>query len=633
MKKFTHSILPSICIAMLASFSVNASNDANLLDSTPVSYFPTEECYASEVIYFHQGLMTNGNPIGADRSNPMTALYQPDASNAPGGFVSLGVDGYIILGFDGVVYDAPGDDFMIYETSYAGDACNAWAEKAIIKLTQDGINWITYGEICTDEAIDFSGLGLDYVTQIKIMNASTSPDGYDVDGVIAINGCQELPVECYPSTVQTATLGLNKYGNPITNPERTNPNKALGQPEDDDTENFVSLGYRGEVVVSFDGAVMNRTGNDITVFETTFGNHTFTNYPESADVFVSKNGVDFYFIGSAYTNDAAMFDIDNALSPDPLAYITHVKVIDTTPIGSVSDDGFDLDGIIAITGCSEIPYECNSEIVNGGFESDNNFPGTWSYVPQGNVPGWSTTSTSGTIEIQENLGTGDVIPSNSGDYHFELNGDGLNTLYQEICTTPGTNLALTFAHKKRQAGGVDRMEIYIGGDLATIESNTAIPFIANVDMEWHNNTFVFTVPEGQMSTIIYFKAISGTTHTVGNLLDDISIGETIESATDIEALLALLSTQEQAFEFANISMYPVPANNNITVNLNSQVSGTVSYEIVSLMGQSLNKKSLDAYSGKSEIKMDISNLADGTYFMKITMNGSTTTKQFIKVSR
>ncbi|HKL02846.1 MAG TPA: T9SS type A sorting domain-containing protein [Cryomorphaceae bacterium] len=152
-------------------------------------------CYAAEVLAFEQGLKTNGTAVAEARSNPDAALGQPDASNQAGGFVSLGVGGYIILGFDGAVFDQDGADINIFETSFSGDNCGFGDDEfAVIKLSNGG-DFISVGEICRDGSVDIADAGLSYVTAIKIINSSNTntPDGYDVDGIEAIYGCGPAP--------------------------------------------------------------------------------------------------------------------------------------------------------------------------------------------------------------------------------------------------------------------------------------------------------------------------------------------------------------------------------------------------------------------------------------------------------
>ncbi len=317
-----------------------------------------QPCYPAEVINFSQGLKTNGQPVEANRSDSTRALGQPDASNAAGGFVSLGVAGSITLSFDGVVLDQPGIDLIVYETSFSGDNCGRSDDEfADIELSEDGITFVFATTICRDGYLDMADYGLTKVSQIRITSAAqtSTPDGYDVDGVVAINGCSpDFGIEdpCYSSSVLDYIPGLTDQGQPITNPLRLDPEKALGAPQLDDTYNFVSLGYGGYLIVGFSGAgAINGPGDDILIAETTFGNNTFASYPERANIYVSQNDQDYFLIGESFTNSASSFDIDAA--GQGFTYITSVKIVDTTPIGSVSEDGYDVDGVVALHGCQD----------------------------------------------------------------------------------------------------------------------------------------------------------------------------------------------------------------------------------------------------------------------------------------
>ncbi len=148
--------------------------------------------------------------------------------------------------------------------------------------------------------------------------------------------------------------GTRADGTPLVDPLRTNPLQAVGAPQGDMTFNFVSLGYGGQITLGFTGgSAINGPGDDILVRETTFGNNTFATYPESAEVFVSQDGVNFFSVGTAETNENATFDIDAA--GQGFTSIIAVRLVDNTPIGSISDDGYDLDGIMTLNGCGPAP--------------------------------------------------------------------------------------------------------------------------------------------------------------------------------------------------------------------------------------------------------------------------------------
>jgi hypothetical protein len=377
----------------------------------------------------------------------------------------------------------------------------------------------------------------------------------------------------------------------------------------------------GDLVFRGDDLILaTRTGNRLLLIDTDTNSYT-----EIADVAPKVSGLALthsgeYLMSNAETTEFQLLSADGA-------YIKTYNVISNgIPLNLTSGD---LAG-----GCLNLDTTpCDTILINGGFELENDLSGSWDYVPQEDVPGWSTTAPSGTLEIQADMGTGDMIPSASGDYHFELNGDGLNTLYQGFCTTPGNNLEVTFSHKKRRSSGVDELTLYVGGDLATIESTPGIQvFSLDVD-EWETKTFVVDIPEDQNYTYIYFKAVSGTNNTIGNLLDDISVTSTLQGLTDMEAYNLTLCPIQQEATIGEISMYPVPASDQLNIKLNSQVGGSVSYEIVSILGQTFNRGTVEAYSGQTKITADVSNLADGTYFFVVTLNGNSTTKQFVKMRR
>jgi hypothetical protein len=206
----------------------------------------------------------------------------------------------------------------------------------------------------------------------------------------------------------------------------------------------------------------------------------------------------------------------------------------------------------------------------------------------------------GIIEIQKSGAVNGNLSANADDespQHYELNGNGLNTLYQKVCTNNVDNLNVSFSYKKRQSGGDDLFNLYVVGSLDDITDANAIEVmpVAYTDNkgEWTQASFDIVIPDSQTETYIYFEAVEGTSHTIGNLLDEISVSSTLAVPTDLvaysESVQQTLSTREQLVVDNDITMYPVPANNELNVTLRSKIGGDVSYEIVSIMGQSFNR--------------------------------------------
>lgn len=148
---------------------------------------------------------------------------------------------------------------------------------------------------------------------------------------------------CNASEVVAFNQGLDRNFNPIVG-ARSNPNQALGEPQDNDTINFVSLGFGGELILRLDGLVVDNNGSDDDLYfvETTFGNETPASYPESAEIFISLNPAGPWTSLGTVTLDGG-FDF-----PGDGMSALYVRLVDVSNRGSFSSsvaDAYDLDGI------------------------------------------------------------------------------------------------------------------------------------------------------------------------------------------------------------------------------------------------------------------------------------------------
>lgn len=621
MKNFTKYLMFMCLCSLVTSLQARDILTLDKNTTTITQEIPSDPCYGATVVEFNQGLASNGNAVLANRSIAERALDEPDRVNASNGFVSLGINGSIVIEFSGYIYDAPGVDILIFETSFSGDVCNgSQSEKALIELS-DGTNWVAYPtEICRDGEIDIAGLGLEYVTQIRITDVTTSGgDGYDVDGVVAVNGCEDGPRVCSVSNVVVNSYvpGPKRNDSPITDPRRLDPSKALGTPEEDNTFNFVSLGYGGTITFSFSGVVMNNPGDDVRIVETTFGNSTFANYPESADVYVSQTGVDFYLIGSVVTNGSNSLDIDNA--PLPLSYIKYVKLVDTTPEGSVSEDGFDIDGIVAIQGCSDEPIA-------------------------------ALAACSATEVVEYILGTkkneSPVAAVRTNPNNALGTPEGTD---QNVFTTLGYGGSLTLAFDGAILNGD-------GPDLVFIETSFNQPFgceayreYADIYVSFDNFTYNYagTVCKsnnaidisdaGAYQYINYVKIVNNnelSTTPDGYDLDGVLAIYNCENF-DVSALLTdgslLLSTDDFNSREIEFSTFPNPTTGISNIKFNAPDSGNMTIEAYDLLGRRVatvfNKEVFESQS--YTVTFDGSNLPNGMYLFRITLGGSTSVEKFV----
>ena len=78
-------------------------------------------------------------------------------------------------------------------------------------------------------------------------------------------------------------------------------------------------------------------------------------------------------------------------------------------------------------------------------------------------------------------------------------------------------------------------------------------------------------------------------------------------------------------------LYPNPFANDFTIELNAEKSQNASIRIYTVSGQLVFEKQQPVESGLNKIKI-LPNLPDGTYLLKVLMNGQTLLNKVFKQS-
>ncbi len=371
-------------------------NDGDLTSGCADNNQPvvTTGCTGGSVLDYSPGLQKNGQPItDPERNDPSKALGDPQINNTLN-FVSLGFGGSITLGFDGgAALNGPGDDILVVETTYgeiAGPESDfeTYPESAEVFVSQDDINFFSVGVIFTDQAasfdIDAAGQGFVWISSVKIVDttpsSSISGDAFDLDGISALNGCGPVQLfneggDCNATEVVEYLEGTALGGGMIAM-NRTDADEALGQPERTDDLVFVSLGYGGSLTLGFGGSVLNNDGDDLEIVETTFYNNTCDSYAEFADVLVSMDGDEYFFVKTVCRDDAFV-DISDAQGTPLLPFINFVRIVNNDGL-SDTPDGFDVDGVVAIDNCEdgeiETPQLAEQALANEQLSELSSYP-------------------------------------------------------------------------------------------------------------------------------------------------------------------------------------------------------------------------------------------------------------------
>jgi uncharacterized protein YjbI with pentapeptide repeats len=314
--------------------------------------------YAEQAVSFRQQKDINGASIISGRSQSSKALCAPQ-NNDTENFVSLGFGGDITLKFGKAILNGEGNDIRVYESTFGNKSCTAYPEKARVFASQDGCRFVYLGEICQDGTVDLGALTwaqyvriVDVSSKTAVYQSSGTPDGYDVDGVEALNGFETTPV-LDPIAGGASEVVLMSYlpgkcrGGANISADRTDKNKALGVPQGTNVVNFVSLGFGGKITLRFKYAVENNSnGLDLQVVETSYGNPSCNSYPEKARFEGSLDGTSWTDLGELCQ--------DGKLEMGTLPYLHLLRITDVsdkTKFGSTAD-GFDVDGVLAINQCT-----------------------------------------------------------------------------------------------------------------------------------------------------------------------------------------------------------------------------------------------------------------------------------------
>jgi hypothetical protein len=454
---YTSTFTGSAKLSIIDTDLTKIGNDFGIDDISFIETCPVG-CSPVEVISFNQGTQSDLlTPVLADRSNTSEALGTPENSDvatsaANYNFVTLGIGGEIVLKFAYPIKNGAGDDIYVVETSFGNPTCARYPEKIRAFASQDNCNWVYLGEGCQNTYFDLQGLNwAQYVKLVDITNPASFSgvvDGYDLDGVICLHGEELNPVPTNlvggsAQTVVTYAPGLCKNGNAVPTARR-NPTSALGAPQNNNTINFVALGFGGSLVVKFDYVIFNNpAATDLRVVETSYGNPSCAAYPERAMVEGSL------FENGPWTSFGELCQ-DGEVEIGTAGAIQYIRLTDRSAATSFggSADAYDVDAIVVINpACGTLAARTAAEqivdVVNVPNEevSSSLFPNPASDVSVLSIEGTNANET-WTVSITDISGrviSTTTFVSNEGISEHRISVSDLSSGIYQIVATNGSN--------------------------------------------------------------------------------------------------------------------------------------------------------------------------------------------------
>ena len=352
-------------------------------DGTTTLELETEIDYGAHIAVSSEGLLYSVNAGTGE-----FIVWDPTTNTVVDGPIQISDDGNdlsnipaAVIAPDGTFYIGTGSSDKVYEVDRSTGEADFFANGDVnggdLIVTNDGTLWLVNrsnsefinlsgGDNFTVDVSDINGAAVlangniivadgNGESLLKVINPDNGEIIGDFDtGLPLYNGdlagiCLAdvpdpdiTPGDCYGFEVLEYIEGVEMNGSDIQS-NRNNPEEALGAPEDNDTENFVTLGYGGSLTLGFGGAVYNEEGADIQIVETSYGNNTCESYHEVADVEVTQDGENWYSVGSVCLD--GMVDISDA--EVELEYITQIRISNNDD-ESETFDGYDVDGVVAL---------------------------------------------------------------------------------------------------------------------------------------------------------------------------------------------------------------------------------------------------------------------------------------------
>ena len=444
------------------------------------------------------------------------------------------------------------------------------------------------------------------------------------------------------TAVTSFTQGMRADGVSPIGVTRSNPNNALGAINVNDVNigeasnnsssvEFVSLGFGGEIVLEFASPICNQAGNDLTVFETSYGTPSCASWPEKALVYARQDDCQPWILISPADGVCQNASLDLGV----LSWAKYVKIEDitnpTTFLGN-NQDGYDVDGVVGYSSCGGASvsaadkYSPNAVVIATQGLRKNNTAVPANRSIQGKMlgaPQMSDASTSAANYPFYSMGYAGTVTL-SFPYTI-LNNAGADIAVYE--TTFGDNASrscASYPEKARFEGSANGSTWF---DLEAVASADDAGSTLCRDGQ-------LNIPAGQAG-INYIRVTDVTT----------AFGSSSTDAYDIDGIVGLgqcanttpvtpgrTATEEVIGEGEfGIEVSPNPASDFAVLNV-SGLNNMENYSIkvIDMMGRVISNETVNNTTGSFSQALNINKLTAGIYMISVESNGNREVTKLIK---
>jgi hypothetical protein len=117
------------------------------------------------------------------------------------------------------------------------------------------------------------------------------------------------------------------------------------------------------------------------------------------------------------------------------------------------------------------------------------------------------------------------------------------------------------------------------------------------------------------SSLSKYPLLSITNETISSLA-----GTTTETVVTVNNNYKTVGVAEIGNEtLTNVTVYPNPAKDNISIKFNNENSEFASFQLVNVLGQSIRQQSIPSVKGETVHNLNLNGIESGIYFVKLTV--------------